>query len=87
MEIWIILNPLIRFILYIAVFGSIGTFIFVLYFRDVLTTSQFSYCTTISQNFTKVIPTVCLAIFYLASFYLMTFDNSINLFLFINELD
>ena len=27
----------------------------------------------ISQNFTKVIPTVCLAIFYLASFYLMTF--------------
>ncbi len=54
MEIWIILNPLIRFILYIAVFGSIGTFIFVLYFRDVLTTSQLSYCTTISQNFTKV---------------------------------
>ena len=27
----------------------------------------------VSQNFTKVIPTVCLAIFYLASFYLMTF--------------
>ena len=27
----------------------------------------------VSQNFTKVIPTVCLAIFYLTSFYLMTF--------------
>ena len=27
----------------------------------------------LSQNFTKVIPTVCLTIFYLASFYLMTF--------------
>ena len=27
----------------------------------------------VSQNFTKVIPTVCLTIFYLASFYLMTF--------------
>jgi len=27
----------------------------------------------VSQNFTKVIPTVCLAIFYLVSFYLMTF--------------
>ena len=27
----------------------------------------------ISQNFTKLIPTVSLAIFYLASFYLMTF--------------
>ena len=27
----------------------------------------------VSQNFTKVIPTICLAIFYLTSFYLMTF--------------
>ena len=27
----------------------------------------------ISNNFTKIIPTVCLAIFYLTSFYLMTF--------------
>ena len=27
----------------------------------------------VSQNFTKIIPTVCLTIFYLASFYLMTF--------------
>ena len=27
----------------------------------------------VSQNFTKVVPTVCLAVFYLTSFYLMTF--------------
>jgi len=27
----------------------------------------------VSQNFTKVIPTVCLAIFYLTAFYLLTF--------------
>ena len=27
----------------------------------------------ISNNFTKITPTVCLAIFYLTSFYLMTF--------------
>ena len=27
----------------------------------------------VSQNFTKLIPTVCLTIFYLVSFYLMTF--------------
>ena len=27
----------------------------------------------VSQNFTKVIPTICLTIFYLVSFYLMTF--------------
>ena len=27
----------------------------------------------VSQNFSKVLPTVCLSIFYLISFYLMTF--------------
>jgi small multidrug resistance pump len=27
----------------------------------------------VTQNFTKVIPTACLAIFYIASFYLITF--------------
>ena len=27
----------------------------------------------VSQNFSKVLPTVCLTIFYLISFYLMTF--------------
>ena len=27
----------------------------------------------VSQNFTKIIPTVCLTMFYLVSFYLMTF--------------
>ena len=27
----------------------------------------------VSNNFTKIIPTICLTIFYLTSFYLMTF--------------
>ena len=27
----------------------------------------------VSQNFTKIIPTICLTVFYLISFYLMTF--------------
>ena len=27
----------------------------------------------VSNNFTKIIPTICLALFYLISFYLMTF--------------
>ena len=27
----------------------------------------------VSQNFTRIIPTICLTIFYLVSFYLMTF--------------
>jgi len=27
----------------------------------------------VSNNFTKILPTICLALFYLTSFYLMTF--------------
>ena len=27
----------------------------------------------VSNNFTRILPTVCLALFYLTSFYLMTF--------------
>ena len=27
----------------------------------------------VSQNFTKIFPTICLTVFYLVSFYLMTF--------------
>lgn len=27
----------------------------------------------VSNNFTKIVPTICLALFYLTSFYLMTF--------------
>ena len=27
----------------------------------------------VSQNFTRIIPTICLTVFYLVSFYLMTF--------------
>ena len=45
------------------------TFLFIAIFCEVAGTMLLP----VSQNFTKVIPTVCLAIFYLASFYLMTF--------------
>ena len=45
------------------------TFLFIAIFCEVVGTMLLP----VSQNFTKVIPTVCLAVFYLVSFYLMTF--------------
>ena len=45
------------------------TYLFIAIFCEVAGTMLLP----VSQNFTKVIPTVCLAVFYLASFYLMTF--------------
>ena len=54
MEIWILLNPIIRFLLYIAVFGSVGTLVFIFHFYRLLTPVQLSYCSSTSQKFTKV---------------------------------
>ena len=54
MEIWILLNPIIRFLLYIAVFGSVGTLVFIFHFYRLLTPLQLSYCSSTSQKFTKV---------------------------------
>ncbi len=45
------------------------TFLFIAIFCEVAGTMLLP----ISQNFTKIIPTLCLTIFYLISFYLMTF--------------
>ena len=45
------------------------TYLFIAIFCEVAGTMLLP----VSQNFTKVIPTVCLAVFYLVSFYLMTF--------------
>ena len=54
MEIWIVLNPIIKFLLYIAVFGSVGTLVFIFHFYRLLTPLQLSYCSSTSQKFTKV---------------------------------
>ena len=54
MEIWILLNPIIRFLLYIAVFGSVGTLVFIFHFYRLLTPLQLDYCSSTSQKFTKV---------------------------------
>ena len=45
------------------------TYLFIAIFCEVAGTMLLP----VSQNFTKVIPTVCLTMFYLTSFYLMTF--------------
>ena len=54
MEIWIVLNPIIKFLLYIAVFGSVGTLVFTFHFYRLLTPLQLGYCSSTSQKFTKV---------------------------------
>ena len=54
MEIWILLNPIIRFLLYIAIFVSVGTLVFIFHFYRLLTPLQLSYCSSTSQKFTKV---------------------------------
>ena len=54
MEIWIVLNPIIKFLLYIAVFGSVGTLVFTFHFYRLLTPLQLDYCSSTSQKFTKV---------------------------------
>ena len=54
MEIWIVLNPIIKLLLYIAVFGSVGTLVFIFHFYRLLTPLQLDYCSSTSQKFTKV---------------------------------
>lgn len=54
MEIWIVLNPIIKFLLYIAVFGSVGTLVFIFHFYRLLTPLQLGYCSSTYQKFTKV---------------------------------
>ena len=53
MEIWILLNPIIRFLLYIAIFGSVGTLVFIFHFYRLLTPLQLDYCSSTSQKFTR----------------------------------
>lgn len=44
MEIWILLNPAIKFLIYIASFTASGTVIFLLHFRQLLSFETESYC-------------------------------------------
>ena len=44
MEVWIIINPLLKVVLYAASFVSVGTFLFSLHFAKILTLAQMAYC-------------------------------------------
>ena len=53
MEIWILLNPIIKFFLYIAVFGSVGTLVFISHFHKLLKPAQLDDCSKIKNKFTN----------------------------------
>ena len=44
MDVWIIFNPILKVLLYIAIFGSVGSFLFSLQFAKQLTAEQQAYC-------------------------------------------
>ena len=50
MDVWIIINPILKTVLYLASFGSIGSFIFSLHFRLQLTEEQQFYCVQLSRK-------------------------------------
>ncbi|MDG2475336.1 MAG: CopD family protein [Paracoccaceae bacterium] len=50
MDVWIIINPILKTVLYLASFGSIGSFIFSLHFRLKLTEEQQFYCVQLSRK-------------------------------------
>jgi putative copper resistance protein D len=50
MDVWIIINPSLKALLYVASFGSVGSFLFSLHFRKQLTEKQQSYCDYLSHK-------------------------------------
>ena len=44
MDIWNIINPLLRVAIYLASFGAVGTILFNLHFRQYLSADGFAYC-------------------------------------------
>ena len=50
MEVWIIFNPLLKTVLYLASLGSVGSFLFSLHFRLQLTQEQNLYCVQLSRK-------------------------------------
>jgi putative copper resistance protein D len=54
MDVWIIINPILKALLYIASFGSVGSFLFSLHFRKQLSEQQQSYCDYLSHKSTLI---------------------------------
>ena len=54
MDVWIIFNPILKMLLYIASFGSVGSFLFNLHFGKKLSEQQRSYCDYLTQRSTII---------------------------------
>ena len=52
MDVWIIVNPILKALLYVASFGSVGSFLFSLHFGKQLSEQQQSYCNYLSHKST-----------------------------------
>ena len=52
MDVWIIVNPILKALLYVASFGSVGSFLFSLHFGKQLSEEQQSYCNYLSHKST-----------------------------------
>ena len=50
MDVWTVINPVLKATLYIASFGSVGSFLFSLYFRGQLAEQQQLYCVRLSRK-------------------------------------
>lgn len=50
MDVWIIINPILKSLLYVASFGSVGTLLFSVHFGKQLSELQQSYCDHLSRK-------------------------------------
>ena len=54
MDVWIIFNPILKALLYVASFGSVGSFLFSLHFGKQLTEKQQVYCDYLAHRGTLI---------------------------------
>ena len=54
MDVWTVINPVLTSMFYAATFGSVGSFLFCLHFRELLTEQQRFYCHYLSRKSTFV---------------------------------
>ena len=64
MDVWIIINPILKVVLYAASFLSVGTFIFSLHFAKHLTVAQKSYCDHLAFKTSLVGSVISLLMFF-----------------------
>lgn len=51
MDVWIGINPILKTLCYLASFGGVGSFLFALHFRRLLSHPQLNYCETLTSRF------------------------------------